>query len=195
MQEKDWIIQPIPTQEREVRLVARSRRILAAYLNRICWNEMRGVEALSIATRYFSRIPKAALNFARHNADEARHVVMFANRAVDLDGVIVPVPGRAETLSLMPGFKNEEPGNLDALAHFCSRGYVEEYRGMLFFEALAEALDHDTLTARMFKRIAQDERRHINSLRELLDPLAEGDYGEIIPALLRKYQQATTVSI
>jgi hypothetical protein len=195
MEEKDWVIEPIPTQEREVRVAARSRRILAAYLNRICWNEMRGVEALSIATRYFSAIPRASLNFARHNADEARHAAMFANRAVELGAIISPVPGRADVLSLLPGFKNEEQGNMDALVRFLSRGYVEEYRGMLFFEAMSEALDHDTLTSRMFKRIAQDERMHVSYMRELLDPLAQDGFREIIPALFSKYKQAATVSI
>ncbi len=195
MQEEQWIIEPIPTQEREIRVAARSRRILAAYLNRICWNEMRGVEALSIATRYFSRIPQASLNFARHNADEARHAAMFASRAVELGGRIDPVPGRADVLSLLPGFKQEEQGGLDALVHFMSRGYVEEYRGMLFFEAMSEALDYDTLTSRMFRRIAQDERMHVSYMRELLEPLAEDGYSEIIPDLLTKYQQASTVLI
>ncbi|MEW6210571.1 MAG: ferritin-like domain-containing protein [Acidobacteriota bacterium] len=195
MQEKDWIIEPIPTQQREIRVASRSRRILAAYLNRICWNEMRGVEALSIATRYFSRIPQASLNFARHNADEARHAAMFASRAVDLGGAIIPVPGRADVLSLLPGFKREEQGDMDTLVNFLSRGYVEEYRGMLFFEAMSEALDCDALTSRLFRRIAQDERMHVTYMRELLEPLAQDGYSETIPALIRKYQQAATVSI
>jgi hypothetical protein len=66
---------------------------------------------------------------------------------------------------------------------------------MLFFEAMSEALDHDNLTSRMFKRIAQDERMHISYMRELLEPLAEDGYSEIIPALINKYQQAPTVLI
>lgn len=195
MQEKDWIIEPMPTQERGIRAAARSRRVLTGYLNQICWNEMRGVEACSIATRYFSRIPRASLNFARHNADEARHAAMFANRVVELGGEIIPVPGRASMLSLFPGFKNEEQGNLDSLVHVLSRGYVEEYRGMLFFEAMAEALDHDRLTSRLFKRVAQDERMHISNLREVLEPLANDGYSEIIPNLLLKYQQATIICV
>lgn len=120
---------------------------------------------------------------------------MFASRAVDLGGRIDPVPGRADVLSLLPGFKQEEQGGMDAFVHFMSRGYVEEYRGMLFFEAMSEALDHDTLTSRMFRRIAQDERMHVSYMRELLEPLAEDGYSGIIPDLLMKYQRATTVSI
>src|SRR5215813_11109035 len=83
-----WTITPIPTQEREARAAARSKRFLAIILNRICWNEFRGVEVLSAATRYFSRYSNAALSFARHSADESRHAAMFAKRAIDIGGVL-----------------------------------------------------------------------------------------------------------
>jgi hypothetical protein len=195
MRDEDWVVGPIPTQAREVRVVTHSPRLLAAYLNQICWNEMRGVEALSVAARYFSRIPKASLNFTRHNADEARHAAMFATRAVELGGSITPVPGRADVLNLLPGFKNEQQGGLDNLVHFLSRGYVEEYRGMLFFEAMAEALERDTLTQRLFNRISGEERMHVWGIREMLEPLASDGYAEVIPGLISRYQMASTVVI
>src|SRR5262245_60862407 len=131
MREADWVIKPIPTQAREVRIASYSPRILAAYLNKICWQELRGVEALSLAARYFSKIPRASLNFARHNADEARHAAMFATRAIELGGQIQPLPGRAEVLELMPGFRAEKQGDVPTMVNFLARGYVEEYRGML----------------------------------------------------------------
>jgi hypothetical protein len=196
MQENDWVIEPIPTQERDVQVSVRSPRLLSVLFNRICWSESWGVEALLIASSYFSRFPKVERDCTRHSADEARHTSLYAERTIALGGRLRPFPGSSDMLNHLPGFNTGAQGDTDTLVDFMSRGYVEEYRGLLFFDALADALaEVDPVTEKIVRRVAIDERNHVSSLRELLESLMKDKYVEVIPAKFAKYKLSNRITV
>jgi hypothetical protein len=196
MQETDWVIEPIPTQARDVQMSVRSPRLLTVLLNRICWTEAWAVEALTIAASYFSRFPRVVRDCTRHSADEARHTSLYAERTIALGGRLRPYPGRSDMLKQLPGFNNGRQGDLDSLVDFMSRGYVEEYRSLLLFDALADALAQvDPVTEKLVRRISVEERNHVSSLRELLESLMKDEYVEVIPFSFAKYKQANRISV
>jgi|SRR5262245_7334514 len=136
---------------------------------------MRSVEALSIAVRYFSRFPKAAVCFAWCSADEARHAAILAKRAIQLNGEIASVGDRSDVLNCMPGFKTNQTGRLQDLILFALRLSADKQRVVRRYKEIGDLLDDQPDTQAMFWRFAKDERAHIERLQELLDGLAEDD--------------------
>jgi hypothetical protein len=196
MKEGDWHIAPIPSQARDIRKSVRSPRLLTVLLNKICWTEAWAVEALSVATSYFARFPKVVVSCTRHFTDEARHTALFADRIVALGGRLRPYPGRSDMLKLLPGFQSGELGRKFQLAEFMSRGYVEEYRSLLLFDALIEAVaEVDPVTERLLRGVVNDERRHVASIRELLESLMKDELTETIPAAIARHRQSLIISV
>jgi hypothetical protein len=132
---------------------------------------MRAVEALSIATKYFSRFPNAALSFATQAADEARHVAALTVRVIELEGTLSPSVTRSELLELLPGFKVDAQGDIEAMVRFVSQLCAVQHAKLQFSEEFVRLLEGEELTQRVVGRIAKDERLHLTAIVTLLDSI------------------------
>jgi bacterioferritin (cytochrome b1) len=172
-----------------------SSESISQTLNRIRLTKIKAVEALSVAIRYFSRFPNAALSFAHLAADEAHHLAALTGRVIELDGTPTPNLSRSELLELLPGFKVDARGDLDAMVGFVSRLYVAQRAELLLSEETARCLECDKLTQRIMSRIARDERQHLASIRILLGWLESQGHSAQVSASLEDHVQSTVAQV